>query len=653
MRAAARDLAADAVIVTTRQRGAISIATRAGISRDRAMALIPSFAALERDVGNRPIVSVRSLPDAPGAAATALAAAGYGSLISAPIEMGLRSIGAIHILRRDASLTDNEPLVRAYASHAGVTVAGSRRPQVVRPTPARVLEALDELPLALQSFDQLARHLDDALAPLFGRAMSGIMLWNGDRDVLQMVPGSFGADEPIAASYQIIGANGRSNAARVFATGDPYLSNRAVGDPAILQEYVRAFSIERLLSVRLERRGHRVGVLHLANKPTDYTVADVWRLEPLIPRIATAVETAGVLFQLRRRRRLEQILADVAVAIASGQSMRRFLSPALDELSDALEASLVTLLPVNADPIVWRARPIANDLERQLLARASLQPPLRADIVGPSRAGDPGSSALHVPVHLGSQRVGTLSALRLRAEPFATDERGALTRLAKLAALAWATERYQQQRAELARIEERQRIADDLHDDVAQILFGAQMALDTTLELETLGAVTAENIVHARALLIKADEALRSVIHQLARPAADDLALEIARVVREVEEEFSLSIHLAISDGAAEGAMRLREPTRRILLKVTREALVNAAKHGGRCRATVRLATSRNGRIVLAIADDGTGFATRNGSVGHGLTSLRKAVRTHGGVLRVRSTAGSGTRVTLSLESPS
>ena len=64
---------------------------------------------------------------------------------------------------------------------------------------------------------------------------------------------------------------------------------------------------------------------------------------------------------------------------------------------------------------------------------------------------------------------------------FSSDDRHLLLRFAKLTALAWATERYQQQRAELARTEERARIADDLHDDVAQMLFAAQMSLDSVL----------------------------------------------------------------------------------------------------------------------------------------------------------------------------
>lgn len=647
--AAARDLDADAVLITLNGLGEIAATSaRAGISSAQAGKVAEALTSFEHELGTRPIMSVRSLSTVPGEAAAALAGAGYASLVLAPVEIAERRVGALHILGTESGVRENEQLVRAYASHAAVTIAGFGQARRVEPPPPRVLDAVEEIGLTSDSFVEVIRQLDEALSPLFGAVRSGIMLWDAQHDVLQMLPGSFGADERTVASYQIVAPNARSNAARVFATGDPYISNRAVGDPAIIQDYVRAFDIERLLSMRLDVRGRRIGILHLINRPGEFTVDDIWRLQPLIPRIAGAVETANTLYLLRRGQRLEGILARVAVAIATAEAIQDFLTPAFDELCDVLEANLIALAPVNAEPIVWRAGRVDGHLEQELLTRASTQPARRADIVGPMHAGDPGSAALHVPVLLGSQRVGTLSTLRLRAQPFAADERGALDRLAKLAALAWATERYQQQRAELARIEERQRIADDLHDDVAQILFGAQMALDATLELAGLHEAVTDKVIHARALVVKGDEALRTVIHQLADARADDLAPELARVVTEIEKEFELPIRLEIADEAAAVSTELRQAERELLLRVAREALVNTAKHAGPCRAAVRLRVGRARRLMLTVTDDGSGIANGNGRDRHGLASLRRTVRSHGGMLRVRSSPG-GTNVLLSL----
>ena len=108
----------------------------------------------------------------------------------------------------------------------------------------------------------------------------------------------------------------------------------------------------------------------------------------------------------------------------------------------------------------------------------------------------------------------------MHGEPFARAERRSFTRMANVAALNYATELYQQQRAELARLQERQRLADDLHDDVAQILFAAQLTprLDPRARRRRPTSV-AERIARARGLLIRGDTAIRTVIHKLSQPA--------------------------------------------------------------------------------------------------------------------------------------
>jgi signal transduction histidine kinase len=295
--------------------------------------------------------------------------------------------------------------------------------------------------------------------------------------------------------------------------------------------------------------------------------------------------------------------------------------------------------------MLWPTGTVVRAAEEQLIAQGRKQPDRRSNVAGPLHAGDPGSATLHLPVKLATQRVGTLSILRSHAEPFTAAEQDALTRLARLAALAWAAEGYQQQRAELARFEERQRIADDLHDDVSQILFGAQIALDATLEAPEVGTSGTENVARARSLVILADEALRGVIHQLSRSAPASPASELVSLVNEVEQELGLPIHLDIEADAALASAQLRRPARNALLRVAREALVNAAKHAGPCRASVRLKVTRRGRLMIEITDDGMGISLDGGGNGHGLTSLRRVVRSQGGMVRVGSTPAGGTRV--------
>lgn len=645
-RAAARDLAGDAVLVTTRAgTGELSIAATAGIGPSRARPLVPALTSLEGQLRRQLILRLTRLSDARCDGAETLLAAGFRSVMTARIDNGSKRVGALHVLRYQQGLLENAPLVLAYANHCGVAIARLRGRRRLAPAPEWVIDAVRDLPGTAQSFAELVKGLDDALAGALGSGMSGIMLSDGTGEALQMLPGSFGADERTAASYRIKVSNSRSNAARVFATGDPYFSNRPDGDPAILQDYTEAFGIRRLLSVPLAVGGRRLGVLHHANQASDYTVADLWRLEALVPHIGRAVEEADRLFVLGRRLRLERILSDTARAITSAQSVRETLSAALDELSEVIDASLIALVPASSPPILWHTGYVTPGMEQQLLAQASERPERRSYVAGPQHAGDPGSATLHLPVGIGTQRVGMLSILRSRAEPFTPAERDALTRLANLAALAWAAEGYQRQRAQQARLEERRRIADDLHEEVAQILFATQMSLDTTLELPELGTEAAANMTRARALVIMADQALRSAIHQLSRPQDTTLVRELESLVVKIEQDFELPIHLDIAGAAAEACTKVRRQVRDTVLTVVREALVNAAKHAGPCRASVRLAMSRRHRLMVSIVDDGIGISMGGSHAGHGLACLRRVVRSQGGMLRIRSSPSAGTKL--------
>ncbi|QEC48127.1 GAF domain-containing protein [Baekduia soli] len=472
--------------------------------------------------------------------------------------------------------------------------------------------------------------------------MTAVMVADPQRNILQMSPGAFGAPGEVAASHQVNLFDPNSNSARVYNTGQPYISNDSARDPGIRKSYVDIFGIERLMSVPL----HRIGLLHIANKPEPFNLDDLERAMALAPRIANIVELATTLLRLRRQQRLEGILADVAVSVASGAGVQSFLVPALEELCEATDANLLAIVPDEAPAIMARRGILQDGDEATVLEEAGGNPGVRAYVVGPRKAGDPGQAAFYVPVRLGHQRLGTLAAFRCRGEPFAQAERRSLMRLANLAALARATERYQEQRSELARLQERQRIADDLHDDVAQILFAAQISLDAILQRDELDDSAAEAIARARGLLIRGDTAIRTVIHRLSTPPAADISTRLSSVVSSVEDEFGMVVSMQIAQDAPMLARHLPRPKSDALVKVARESLVNAAKHAGPCDVVLTLEVPTPDRLVLTVADDGCGRVDDGGAPHHGLASLRRIVSEQGGTLRVVHGPHGGTRVT-------
>ena len=172
---------------------------------------------------------------------------------------------------------------------------------------------------------------------------------------------------------------------------------------------------------------------------------------------------------------------------------------------------------------------------------------------------------------------------------------------------------------------ERRRMARDLHDGVVQ-------------ELGWIRSASLRGIDRAQ-LVAAADRALdeaRRALSALTAPLDEPFAVTLGRAVSEVGDRNDVPVRLQL-DAAVDVPAEHRES----LVRVAREAVTNAARHGAARNVSVLLAPGR-----LEVDDDGTGFdASTRGSVGHGLTSMRERAEGMGARLRVRSAPGQGTCV--------
>ncbi|MDQ3457848.1 MAG: GAF domain-containing sensor histidine kinase [Deinococcota bacterium] len=182
-------------------------------------------------------------------------------------------------------------------------------------------------------------------------------------------------------------------------------------------------------------------------------------------------------------------------------------------------------------------------------------------------------------------------------------------------------------------LEERHRLARDMHDSLAQLLFAAELALRVAREGEAEhreGALasTAELIASAQAELRALVEVLRPAeLSGGLLPALERLAKRgagTARVRLELED-------VAVSEAQAEA-----------LYRIAQEALHNALRHGG--AGEVRLRLERRNGLVLTVEDDGSGF-TADASAGLGLMSMRARAEAQGGELSVASRPEGGATV--------
>jgi signal transduction histidine kinase len=206
-----------------------------------------------------------------------------------------------------------------------------------------------------------------------------------------------------------------------------------------------------------------------------------------------------------------------------------------------------------------------------------------------------------------------------------------------------ALERDHEQRARAAVVDERARIARDLHDAVAHsmsviaVQAGAERlalpeeAASTRDVLLSIEETTRQALVEMRRLV----EMLREDDEELALAPQPSLAhLELlANQVREA----GLPVELEI-----EGEPRALPPGIDLsAYRIVQEALTNALKHAGPAcaRVTVRYAPTQ---IELEVSDDGAGSATRAGGGGHGLVGMRERVAVFGGELEASPRVGGG-----------
>lgn len=183
-------------------------------------------------------------------------------------------------------------------------------------------------------------------------------------------------------------------------------------------------------------------------------------------------------------------------------------------------------------------------------------------------------------------------------------------------------------------LEERQRIACDLHDGVAQELAYLARNLDTLS-----GTADEECLTRLRSAVARAQLESRRAITAITAPSGQPLEIALAEAVTEVAERYHMELDLELTSDIKVSASR-----REALVRIACEAVTNAARHSGAGRADLRL--EREGSCVrLRVSDKGHGFDTAAPGGGFGLTSMRERARSVGGELRVTSAPGRGSQV--------
>lgn len=223
--------------------------------------------------------------------------------------------------------------------------------------------------------------------------------------------------------------------------------------------------------------------------------------------------------------------------------------------------------------------------------------------------------------------------------------------LAEHIAAAWESLRLVEQRRELARLEERNRLARDLHDSVNQMLFSLSLTakgVESMLERESTPHPAAESVKDMRLLAQQALQEMRALILQL-RPIALNSGLLAA--LQEYGARQGLQVRMM-----SEGQEQLPPSIEEGLWRVGQEALNNVRKHAGVTQVSVTLRNTGQ-EVELSISDRGQGGAKRRGrdssSRSLGLSIMKERVESLRGRFELTSSARRGTTVTAIIPLPS
>jgi two-component system NarL family sensor kinase len=257
-----------------------------------------------------------------------------------------------------------------------------------------------------------------------------------------------------------------------------------------------------------------------------------------------------------------------------------------------------------------------------------------------------------IPLYADDRKLGILNVASRDWRELTGEELDLLYTVGALVSLAVERTRLAARSAELAALEERNRLAREIHDTLAQSLAAIAMRLETAdaiAESNSSGAASARlaDVVRHALMLTRSTlaEARRSVLDLRAAPLEGRTLAEALRALgAEFRNAGGQTLHVEVTcDGAEHRAL---PPAVEIgLYRIAREALTNVVRHGRATHATVNLERT-DGGVRMRVADDGAGFDPSAVPPGrYGLIGANERARLLGGSLRVESARGAGTTI--------
>ena len=254
------------------------------------------------------------------------------------------------------------------------------------------------------------------------------------------------------------------------------------------------------------------------------------------------------------------------------------------------------------------------------------------------------SSFLGVPITSGSNSFGNLY-LTNKDGGFTDVDVEVVEALATIAGAAVSTARLRDRLKARAIVEDRDRIARDLHDSVIQDLFAIGLSLQSTstrVEDEAVSSVLDRSVDQLHDVV----ETLRRYIYQL--KSADGLRETLSQQLFALAERMGAVYPTQVNVDLHEDLDLVDVAIAEEVVKLATEILSNALRHSRAEELTLR-GRARDGQLSLLVRDDGQGFDPDHVRQGMGLLNMKVRVRRLGGDLSIETAPGSGTTVAIRL----
>ncbi len=395
--------------------------------------------------------------------------------------------------------------------------------------------------------------------------------------------------------------------------------------------------------------------LHMPPDAPEPDILESATLANIGHQLACSIQMTSLISDLQRRRLEGHAFYDILLQVSNQHPIADVLGSVVRHARELLQSDVSTL-SLTQTAAAWLAgdssapflRPLADGTLCMCTQPEHFDSLPERPPACPARTSPDLQSTLDVRLESGDGPLGDLMVGRRDDKPYTTRDRGFLLSLSSLASIAITGERQRESERQGAILAERERIAREMHDSLAQVLGATHLrlrAMAARPEAVALPALDAE-LVELADIQEEAYRDVREALLGLREASRADRGF--AESIRAYLEKYARQAGIAASletDLVSEPPLTPRAEVQ--VIRVIQEALTNVRKHSGAKAAVVRLTVDAEATTVV-IEDDGRGFdlgGTLLDRDGFGLHSMRERMELIGGTLTINSAPGKGTRI--------